>query len=469
VSDRPTPQVDSAPLELGLVLIREISWLEIQPCPDNEKLYKPVLPDDPEIQALAESIRHNGIMEPLVVTSDGYILSGHRRFVAAVEAGLFKMPCRVEEQLSYAANRDECLLRLREFNRQREKSIDERLREEIVCRNPEETHQALIEHRERSARVGLKGIVIRGARLRAEISDAKKPFLAAVLGVLEQMKDFLPLSVRQIHYRLLNDPPLKHASKSDSIYRNDLSSYKALDELLTRARLDGSIEMDVIADETRPVVLWRVWDGTQGFIRRELNECFRGYHRNLLQSQPNQIELVVEKNTVLGLVKPVAMRYCLPITSGRGYCSLPPRFQMAQRFKESGKQKLVVLVLSDLDPDGQEIAHSFARTMRDDFAVEDIVAIQVALTQEQVQRYQLPRNMTAKETSSNYQRFVNVHGEDTFELEAMQPQDLQDELRRKIDSVIDTKMFNAELDKEKSDSVELDAIRQRIVLAAGNL
>ena len=57
---------------------------------------------------------------------------------------------------------------------------------------------------------------------------------------------------------------------------------------------------------------------------------------------------------------------------------------MAQRFKKSGKDKLVLLMVSDFDPDGEEIAHSFARSMRDDFGVADIHPIKVALTAAQV-------------------------------------------------------------------------------------
>jgi len=101
-----------------------------------------------------------------------------------------------------------------------------------------------------------------------------------------------------------------------------------------------------------------------------------------MQSQPNHIEIVCEKNTVEPIVRTVAADYCIPVTSGRGYCSLPPRNVMAQRYQRSGKEKLVLLLLSDFDPDGEEIAHSFARSMRDDFAVADVHAIKVGYATE---------------------------------------------------------------------------------------
>ena len=36
---------------------------DIHPSPENEKLYRPVDPKDPEIIALAESVRRDGILE----------------------------------------------------------------------------------------------------------------------------------------------------------------------------------------------------------------------------------------------------------------------------------------------------------------------------------------------------------------------------------------------------------------------
>src|SRR5262249_44982507 len=162
------------------------------------------------------------------------IISGHRRYVACKLAGLSVVPCR---RLDIHSSDPRFLILLRECNRQRVKSIDEILREEIVSANPEEAYRALLEHRREQSQIRVDTIAIEGYKHRARITEAKRPFLDAVLDILQDYRDCLPLSVRQIHYYLLNDPPLMHASKSASTYRNDERSYKALDELLTRARV----------------------------------------------------------------------------------------------------------------------------------------------------------------------------------------------------------------------------------------
>jgi len=452
----------------GQVRVSDRRLDEIRPSPENLELYRPIDPEDPEVRALAESIREHGVQEPLAVTREGWILSGHRRHVAAKLAGLKTVPCRVHP-VSREDNHDTFVKLLREFNRQRIKTRDEALREEVVAASPEEAYQSLIEHREAESAISVDTMAIRERKSRSKISGAKLPFLQAVKGVIEGRRSFWPLSDRQIHYALLNDPPLIHASKPGSRYTNTKQSYKALVDLLTRARLEGLIPMQAIADETRPVTTWRVHRDPQSYVRGELDGFLKGYWRDLMQSQPNHVEIVAEKNTVAPIVKPVAARYCIPLTIGRGFCSLPPRHAIAQRYRRSGKEKLVLLIASDFDPDGQEIAHSLARSLRDDFSVSDVEAIKVALTAEQVREFGLPPIMKAKSGSATYKRFTQEHGDDVFELEALEPEALQTVLAETIDAVIDTDAFNHELDQEKQDAAFLDKTRRRVHRELGEI
>jgi hypothetical protein len=296
--------------KLGHVPIRQVSINDIRPSPENEELYRPVDPTDPEIVAMADSIREHGVREPLVITLDGYILSGHRRYTAARVAGLKTVPVRVENvrrlvKVRMSGHGDvskEFVQLLREFNRQRVKTFDEKLREEVVSADPEVAYQSLIEHRQERSRVDLETLDIRREKRRAEISRAKWPFLDAIKKSIEERRDFWPLSDRQIHYPLLNCPPLIHASKPDSRYRNNLQSYKALCELLTRARLTGDIPMHVIQDATRPVTLWDIHQDVQGYLREQVKDFGTGYWRDLMQSQPNHIEIIGEKNTVAPII-----------------------------------------------------------------------------------------------------------------------------------------------------------------------
>src|SRR5262249_42672781 len=156
---------------------------------------------------------------------------------------------------------------------------------------------------------------------------------------IHKQEEFWPLSLRQIHYQLLNDPPLIHSAKPDSRYRNDIKSYRALIDLVTRARHEGSIDHDVIDDPTRPVTEWNVKLNLASYYKQQMADLLNGYWRDLMQSQLNHIEIVVEKNTLQNIVSPVAAKFCIRPTSGRGQCSTRPLYNIAERYNSSGKEK----------------------------------------------------------------------------------------------------------------------------------
>jgi hypothetical protein len=228
-------------------LIRILPLESLKPATVNSKLYRPVTAKDPEVRALARSIREHGLLEAIVVTADRVIISGHRRRVACKLAGLKKVKCRL---LTITSSDPMFVKLLREHNRQPVKSLDEILREEVVYYNPEQAYQQLIDYRQKQARLGdIDTLDLGAAKRRAAISPAKYPMLNAAIDVLNSYPKG-SLTVRAIHYRLLNNPPLRHASKPDSRYINNSNCYKDWDDLSVRARIEGTIPPGYIHDCT---------------------------------------------------------------------------------------------------------------------------------------------------------------------------------------------------------------------------
>jgi len=436
---------------------------DILPAKVNDAIYRPIDPWSPDILKLAEDIQANGILEPLVLTRDRVILSGHRRYAAAKIAGLKSVPCRIDDDISSCSDQFE--KRLVSFNTQRVKGIDEVLREAVVRDSDgPEAYYSVLEHRKQNSETATSlSFEIEGEKKRHKISENKYPLLNAIVDVFNKNRSYWPLSVRQVHYYLLNDPPLKHAKKPDSIYRNDKKGYDATVDILVRARLEGIIPFHCVTDKTRPFEENSFFMNNQEFIDEQISGMLKGYSRNLLQSQPNHIEVVGEKLTIKGVIGKVCSDYCVPFSIGRGFTSLTPRYEMAERFKKSGKENLVVLLLSDFDPDGQEIAQSFARSMRDDFGIESILPIMVAITPDQVEKYNLPKNLEAKKSSSNYKKFVSAHGKNAWELEALQPEALEQILVETINTVIDQDLFKQEVEKEKDDAAGIYNYRKALI------
>lgn len=97
---------------------RSLDDLESHPL--NEKIYSTTESD----AGLLESIKKFGLLEPIVCTSDGIIISGHRRIHACRKLGIVMVPVReIDDHKNILEEK------LIEFNRQRIKTTQERVRE----------------------------------------------------------------------------------------------------------------------------------------------------------------------------------------------------------------------------------------------------------------------------------------------------------------------------------------------------
>jgi N6-adenosine-specific RNA methylase IME4/ParB-like chromosome segregation protein Spo0J len=94
---------------------------ELTPHPKNFEIYgQESVTDD-----LLASVKSKGVMVPLTITSENVIISGHRRYEAAKMAGLEIVPVGVA---TFESELDE-LEAIIEFNRQREKTFVQKMKE----------------------------------------------------------------------------------------------------------------------------------------------------------------------------------------------------------------------------------------------------------------------------------------------------------------------------------------------------
>jgi hypothetical protein len=118
----------------------------LRPAVVNDAIYKRVSRTDPSIIELARDITTKGqVLEPLVVTVDDVIVSGHRWRAGAMLAGLAMVPVRRIRILSTDPRFETYLV---SFNRQRVKTAVEQVREEVIRTSPEDARNALLMHRE---------------------------------------------------------------------------------------------------------------------------------------------------------------------------------------------------------------------------------------------------------------------------------------------------------------------------------
>lgn len=432
----------------------EVCTSAVRPSSSNDDLYSPVNTSDPDFQALVKSIRKDGILSPIGVSADGFIFNGHRRYQAARCAGLVIIPILIHRNLEVDSDRFIALLAA--SNQQRTKTSAEVMREQVALDDSSPRH-SVREHRRHLAEIsGVSPIDLGRVRNRSLIVE-KRSLANAITQVVAANREEWPLSDRRVFYLLLNVSGLVRNDRLQTPFVNDANCYDDVTDLLTRLRLSGDISFAAIADETRPVIVWKTYGSIQPFVAQEMQDLFSGYSRDLLQSQPNHVELLVEKNTVASTLRRLASHYTLPLTSGRGYSSLPPRYEMVRRFKVSGKDKLVIVCVSDFDPEGEDIPAVFGRSIRDDFEVpeEKILVVKSALTYEQVTSLELHAGQLAKADSSRYDSFVERYGDRCWELESLSPDLLRELVESTIRGVLDLDAFEAEVEREKTEREEL--------------
>ncbi len=434
----------------------------LTPTPENWTIYRRPDESDPTWRELCESIRTSGITTPLTVSADHYIISGHRRYLAAIKSELPAVPCTIDDTISMAElpPADRVVL-LTERNRGiRIKSDGELYLEAAASVDPE---QAVREARARKAQVFnkiktcLQAVESEGGIRRTDPTGERAALLKAVQDILQEKRDnnFLPTSGRHIHYSLLARKVRTSTRKNGHIYGSGPNDAALLSKLLTDARSAGEIDADDIDDGTRQTSTFPTSGSMGRYVSRTLENLFRNFVSEIHADQPAHVELLVEKNTVFPLLRGhVAWKYRLPITSLRGYGSYPAARDVAERYKQSGKNRLVVIYVSDLDPEGVDMPSSWKKYLEHDFHVNADV-YRAAVTPEQVQRFNLPPDADVKLTSTRAAGFIEAHGDQCWELDSMPEAVLIQEVSKAVQSVLDIPAFNRAMKREEAADVRL--------------
>jgi hypothetical protein len=96
------------------------------------------------------------------------------------------------------------------------------------------------------------------------------------------------------------------------------------------------------------------------------------------------------------------------------------------------------------------------------FGVHDIDVRKLALTMAQVKQYDPPPN-PAKMSDSRAAKYVQEHGHNSWEVDALNPRTLAQIIEREFQSVTDMDMMNAIIAKEKKEKKHLVAALPRLV------
>ena len=262
---------------------------------------------------------------------------------------------------------------------------------------------------------------------------------AAWANTVYEQQGYRP-TLRQVFYRLV----------SDQWIPNTEASYKRLSSLTAEARRDGWFPP--LADATRDIYVPANFTGLDDLSAT----AARSFRVDRWATQEKLVVIAVEKRGMLAQFEAEFGYYGFPIVPVAGYVSQTIADDLRELVERDGREA-VLLYGGDHDASGRDIE----RDLIERTAVWGHTE-RVALTPEQVNEYQLPRN-PAKDTDSRTKKFAAEFGHVQYEVDALAPDVLMGLFRSALEPFVDESLIRERVAEEDELRVEF---RERNGIAA---
>lgn len=254
----------------------------------------------------------------------------------------------------------------------------------------------------------------------------------------------LVLTLRQLFYQFVARGYIPNTNKS----------YKRLGGIIGDARLAGRIDWDSIEDRTRNLKKLQHFDGPQD----ALDKLARWYHVDMWANQSCRPEVWIEKDALAGVIQGVCEDNDVPYFSCRGYTSLSEMWRASMRLRgwSDAGQKPFVIHFGDHDPSGMDMSRDITERLRETF-MADCRFERVALTMDQVHEYNPPPN-PAKVTDSRYAVYVEQYGDESWELDALEPTKFRELVMASLAGVRDQAQWDKDAKRRETVRKQLQEI-----------
>lgn len=294
--------------------------------------------------------------------------------------------------------------------------------------------------------------------------------------ILAEYRDELPLTVRQIFYRLV----------ASYDYAKTEAAYGKLAAMMTRARRASMLSREdrgttplipfhAIRDDKLRARQGHFYDGVEEF-QTSIVESADYYELDRQQGQPQHIEMWCEAQGMLPVLASIADPYSIRVSSSGGYDSITTKHNLARRVSEryeEGDMNTLLLHVGDFDGSGEDmfsnLRNDVGKMVRQLTGSRAAFECQrVALTAEQV----IERDVITappKPTDSRSRGFVENnwqvvdhlgHEDISAQLEALTPTDLRELFTEVIEGHLDTEVYQARLaDEERQRTALVSMLR----------
>jgi hypothetical protein len=262
--------------------------------------------------------------------------------------------------------------------------------------------------------------------------------LDQVRAVLAEYRAYLPLTCRQIFYRLVG----AHE------YEKSEQAYARLCEMLNRARRARVISMRAIRDSWSDSDVPATWEDADEFLAAASSQAAR-LRLDRTDGQKTRLAVLCEAAGMVPQLAGAVAEYGIAVYSSGGFDSTTTRHDFAREIAGSDRPTQV-LHIGDHDPSG---AHMFLALAEDveAFAVYyggEVRFTRLAVTPDQIETLGLP---TAPAKPTDRRAFLG----ETCQCEAIAPDVLSEILRDAIEARTDRAALNLVLRRERAVRREL--------------
>lgn len=179
--------------------------------------------------------------------------------------------------------------------------------------------------------------------------------VAAVRGVLDEYAEHLPLTVRQVFYRLVGTVGYDKTEKA----------YARLCETVNRARRARLLPFAAFRDDGGSRHNPGGYDSPQEFLDL-LEWQAKGFRLDRQQGQETRLWLLCEAADMAPMLARTAGPYGVPVLSSGGFASLTAKHDLARELTDAATagQFIEVLHIGDLDPFGVHLFTSLAEDVQ---------------------------------------------------------------------------------------------------------
>jgi hypothetical protein len=267
-----------------------------------------------------------------------------------------------------------------------------------------------------------------------------------LLGIAKTEDGGDPKTGRRYYYLALSygyiDPSMED---TEAAKKERAAAYKRITNVLKTLRIGGRLDWEMVLDLTRELDQWRTFESPRA-ARAHLRQM---YDEDRWLGQPHYPILIVEKDTMEPVCRPLAMNRQMPFASSRGYGSLRLQYDVADmlntRHAKTGQMAIVYFV-SDLDPSGLDLQRAWEEAL-ERFLV-DAHFVRIGLTKTQVDSNVDVRGrplehlgIDVKPSDSRATAYIEQYGTKCWEVDILPASVIEAALNQEIGSWLDVALW----------------------------